>query len=115
MDTFAEATEYLRRFATERDWQKFHSPKNLAMALNVEAGELLEHFQWLTEAQSATLPADSLQAVADEIADVQLYLLLLADRLAVDLPAALARKTRLNELKYPADTVRGSAKKYSDY
>lgn len=115
MQTFTEVTDYLRRFADERDWRQFHSPKNLAMALNVEAGELLEHFQWLTEAESEALPPEALQPIADEIADVQLYLLLLAERLGVDLPAALERKTQQNEAKYPVDRVRGSAKKYTEY
>lgn len=115
MQTFDEMRHYLRQFARDRDWQQFHAPKNLVMALSVETGELMEHFQWLTEAQSEQLSPEAKQAVADEIADVQLYLVLLADRLGIDLPAAIERKTRLNEAKYPADQVRGSAKKYDRY
>ena len=111
MESFATLTHYLRRFADERDWNQFHSPKNLAMALSVETAELMEHFQWLTEEESGKLNPNQLEAVADEIADVQLYLVRLADRLKIDLPQALRRKTAHNEIKYPADQVRGSAKK----
>ncbi len=107
--------ESLRQFARERDWDQFHSPKNLAMALTAEAGELLEHFQWLTEQQSRTLDPAKLEQVADEIADVQIYLARLADKLNVSIAEAVTRKVRLNEQKYPADKVRGSAKKYSEY
>ena len=102
-------------FAKERDWEQFHSPKNLSTALLVEAAELAEHFQWLTEAQSYALEADKKQAVALEMADVFLYLLRLADRLDVDLIASAAEKMQLNAIKYPADKVRGSAKKYNEY
>jgi len=85
------------------------------MALAAEAGELLEHFQWLTEAQSHALPADKLAEVELEMADIQIYLLRLAERLGVDLLGAVERKIALNEQKYPADRVRGSAKKYTEY
>lgn len=105
----------LREFARERDWDQFHSPKNLAMALIAEAAELVEHFQWLTEAQSAQLSAEKLREVEQELADVFLYLLRLADRLKVDLLAAAAHKIDLNARKYPADKVRGSSKKYNEY
>lgn len=105
----------LREFAHERDWEQFHSPKNLAMALIAEAAELVEHFQWLTEAQSAHLPDEKLRAVEQELADVFLYLLRLADKLKVDLLAAAAHKIDLNARKYPADKVRGSSKKYTEY
>ena len=105
----------LRRFASERDWDQFHSPKNLAMALIVEAAELVEHFQWLTEAQSADLPAATRAKVADELADVLVYLVRIADRLDIDLLEATARKLVDNEAKYPAAKVRGSPRKYSDY
>jgi NTP pyrophosphatase (non-canonical NTP hydrolase) len=103
--------EQLRDFARERDWEQFHSPKNLAMALSVEAAELVEHFQWLTEAQSQALAADKRELVAQELADVLLYLVRLADRLDIDLMDAAQRKIVLNAQKYPADKVRGSAKK----
>jgi NTP pyrophosphatase (non-canonical NTP hydrolase) len=104
----------LREFAQARDWEQFHTPKNLAMALIAEAGELVEHFQWLTPAQAERLPPEELQAVELEMADVLLYLLRLADRLGVDLEAAAWRKIEINERKYPADKVRGSARKADD-
>jgi len=104
----------LREFAAERDWDQFHSPKNLSMALIVEAAELVEHFQWLTEEQSQNLPADKLAEVAQEIADIQIYLIRLADKLGVDMEKAVNAKIVLNEIKYPADNVRGSAVKYND-
>ena len=110
-----DISKQLQAFANERDWQQFHSPKNLAMALNVEAGELLEHFQWLTEESSAELDADKLAKVSKEIADVQIYLIRLADQLGVDILAATEAKMAENEMKYPADAVRGSAKKYTEY
>ena len=105
----------LREFARERDWDQFHSPKNLSMALIAEAAELVEHFQWLTEEQSAQLPDEKLREVEQELADVFLYLLRIADKLKVDLLAAAAHKIDLNARKYPADQVRGSAKKYTEY
>ena len=105
----------LREFARERDWDQFHSPKNLAMALIAESAELVEHFQWLTEEQSTQLPAEKLREVEQELADVFLYLLRLADKLNVDLLAAAAHKIDLNAHKYPADKVRGSSKKYNQY
>ena len=105
-------TEALRRFAEARDWQQFHSPKNLAAALAVEAGELLEHFQWLTEAQSADLAPDKLQAVGEEVADVLLYLLRLCDRLGIDPVQAAERKLALNETRYPVELSRGHSRKY---
>jgi dCTP diphosphatase len=104
----------LREFAAERDWDQFHSPKNLAMALIVEAAELVEHFQWLTEEQSQTLPPDKLAEVEQEIADIQIYLIRLADKLGVDMEKAVKAKIELNEKKYPADKVRGRAVKYND-
>jgi dCTP diphosphatase len=104
----------LREFAAERDWEQFHSPKNLASALAVEAGELLEHFQWLTEAESRALPAGRHDAVALEMADVLLYLVRLADRLGVDLAAAADRKIALNAQRYPVERARGSKRKYTE-
>ncbi len=103
--------EALRRFAGERDWEQFHSPKNLASALIVEAAELLEHFQWLTEDESRALPEATREAVAGEMADVLLYLLQLADKLGVDLVPAAQRKLAINELRYPVASAKGSAKK----
>lgn len=107
--------EKIRAFAAERDWDRFHSPKNLSMALAAEAGELLEHFQWLTEEQSETLDAAKLAAVRHELADVFIYLVRLADRVGVDLLDAAAEKIEINAEKYPAERVRGDARKYTEY
>ena len=109
---FDELRQRLAAFAAERDWDQFHSPKNLAMALAAEAGELLEHFQWLTEAESAALADDRRDEVALELADILLYLVRISDKLGVNLVEAAHRKIGLNELKYPADLARGSARKY---
>ncbi len=105
----------LREFATARDWEKFHSPKNLSMALSAEVGELVEHFQWLTEGQSESLPADKREEVEKELADVFIYLVRIADKLGIDLIKAANDKIELNEKKYPAEKVKGSAKKYTEY
>lgn len=105
----------LAAFAAARDWEQFHSPKNLAMALSVEAAELVEEFQWLTEEQSRSLDADRHQRVRLELADVLIYLLRMADKLGVDLLRAAADKIELNERKYPAERVRGDARKYDQY
>jgi NTP pyrophosphatase (non-canonical NTP hydrolase) len=115
MNSLEEARQRLREFSLQRDWDQFHSPKNLAMALIVEAAELVEHFQWLTEAQSAALPADKLDAVAQEVADVQIFLIRLADRLDIDLEAAVAAKLAVNEQKYPVEKARGNALKYTEF
>jgi NTP pyrophosphatase (non-canonical NTP hydrolase) len=109
-----ELAARLAEFARERDWDQFHAPKNLAMALAGEVGELLEHFQWLTEQQSANLPSEARDAVALEMADVLLYLVRLADKLGIDLGAAALRKIDLNAVKYPVDRCHGSARKYDD-
>lgn len=93
----------LQAFADARDWNQFHSPKNLAMALSVEAAELLEIFQWLTEAQSRDLSTTQRAALADEIADVQIYLMRLADVTHVDIESAVEQKIIKNAVKYPAD------------
>jgi dCTP diphosphatase len=108
---FEDLKQRLAEFAAERDWDQFHSPKNLAMALAAEVGELLEHFQWLSERQSAELPPEELEAVALELADIQVYLVRLADRLGVDLVAAAHRKIDFNAEKYPAEKARGKALK----
>jgi NTP pyrophosphatase (non-canonical NTP hydrolase) len=111
MKDLDELRERLRAFARARDWEQFHSPKNLSMALIVEAAELVEHFQWLTEAQSTGLDPKTFRAVEEEVADVFIYLVRLSDLLGIDLLDAAKRKIALNEQKYPADQVRGSAKK----
>ena len=100
-DSLHELSAALRQFARERDWERFHSPKNLASALVVEAGELLEPFQWLTEDQSRQLEGAARDAVAAEMADVLLYLLQLSAALDVDLVAAAQAKMKANALKYP--------------
>jgi len=103
--------ERLRAFALERDWGQFHSPKNLACALSIEAAELLEHFQWMTEEQSRA-PADAQrEQIAQEAADVLLYLIQFADQLGIDLLAAADRKMVLNAAKYSVDIARGSSRK----
>ena len=106
-----EVREYLRKFAADRDWEQFHTPKNLAMALAAEAGELLEVFQWLTPEQSQALTEEQRHAVADEIADVLQYLVRLADVVGVELGGEVWRKLRENEARYSAGEVRGSAEK----
>ena len=105
----------LAAFAAARDWEQFHSPKNLAMALSVEVAELVEELQWLTEEQSKALDAERLERVRLELADVFIYLLRLADRLDVDLMRAADDKIAQNERKYPAERVRGDARKYTEY
>lgn len=107
--------ERLRSFADERDWDQFHSPKNLSTALIVEAAELLEHFQWLTQDQSTNLSQDKLLEVEAEIADIFIYLLRLSDKLGIDMLDAAIRKIATNEEKYPTEKVKGSAKKYTEY
>jgi dCTP diphosphatase len=104
----------LRAFAAARDWGQFHSPKNLAMALSAEAGELLEVFQWLTEAQSRSLPPDAQAAAGEEVADVLLYLLRLCDELGIDPIEAARRKLVANAAKYPVDKARGTSRKYTE-
>jgi dCTP diphosphatase len=110
-----ELARLIRAFAAERDWDQFHTPKNLAMGVAIEAAELMEEFHWLTPEQSAGLAAEQLQAVRHEMADVFVYLVLLADKLGIDLIAAAAEKIAINAGKYPADTVRGKATKYDKY
>ena len=102
-------------FAKERDWNQFHSPKNLSMALIVEAGELVEHFQWMKQEDSFNLPREKFEAVEEELADILVYLVRIADQLDVDLIKAARKKIKSNETKYPADKVRGSSKKYTEY
>jgi len=112
---FDQLKKRVRQFTAERDWDQFHSPKNLSMALIAEAAELVEHFQWLTEEQSTGLPSEKLAEIELELADVQIYLVRLADKLQLDLMAAVDKKLALNAKKYPADKVRGSSKKYTEY
>ncbi len=112
-DPLLNLRDQLRQFARERDWDQFHAPKNLAIALSVESAELLEHFQWLGEDASKNLTPEQLVLVGEEMADVLLYLIRLADKLDIDLIRAARRKIELNAAKYPAEKARGSNKKYT--
>lgn len=112
MNDVQKLQEKLRKFANDRDWEQFHSPKNLAMALMAEAAEVGEHFLWLDGPQSANLPPASQQEVALELADVFLYLLRLADQLQVDLVDAAERKLTINAERYPVALARGRSAKY---
>jgi dCTP diphosphatase len=112
MDDLQELRSRLARFVDERDWDQFHTPKNLAMALIAEAAELVEHFQWLTPEQSCALPPRTRSEVELEIADVLLFLLRLCDKLEIDPVQAARRKLELNAEKYPIDKARGRATKY---
>ena len=104
----------LREFAAQRDWEQFHAPKNLAIALSIEASELLEHFQWMPEEQSSALEADTKAKVVEEVADVFLYLIQLADKLGIDLVDAANAKLAVNALKYPVDKARGTSRKHTN-
>lgn len=103
----------IREFVSERDWAQFHTPKNLAMAMSIEAAEVMEHFQWLLTGRE--LPDAKKRAVGHELADTLVYLVRLADTLDIDLPAAIAEKMQINRDKYPAERVRGDARKYDEY
>ncbi len=105
----------IRAFSEKRDWEQFHSPKNLAMALSVEVSEVVEHFQWLTEEQSRNLSPEKLTEVREEIGDVMIYLTELADKVGIDPVEAAKAKLRINEDKYSATLVRGRANKYTEY
>ena len=111
--TIDDLARELRRFAAERDWERFHTPKNLAISLAVEVGELLEHVQWGSDEDIAALvrTADGRTALAEELADVLIYLVRLADVLGIDLLDAAAAKVAANAERYPADEVRGSSAK----
>ena len=108
---FSDLAQKLRDFAQERDWEQFHSPKNLSMALSVEVAELVEHFQWLTEEKSSCLEANELADIAAEIADIQIYLTRLADQLGVDIEDAVTKKLEVNASKYPVAKAYGNALK----
>lgn len=112
---YSELAHHLREFAEERDWEQFHSPKNLSMALSVEVAELVEHFLWLTEIQSTAMEPAELTEVAEEIADIQIYLVRLADQLGVDIADAVERKLESNAEKYPISKAYGSALKSTKF
>ena len=105
----------IRKFRQERDWDQYHSPKNLVMALVVEVSELAEHFQWLTEEQSSNLPPDKLAEVKEEVGDVLIYVANLCDKLVIDPIDAARNKLEKNKGKYPVSAVRGKSFKYSEY
>jgi len=105
----------LREFVDERDWRQFHTPKNLSMALAGEAAEIMEIFQWLTPEQSANMPEEKMAEIREEIGDVLIYLIRLADELGIDPLDAAFKKMERNRVKYPADLVRGRADKYTAY
>lgn len=104
LDSLLDLRERTRAFATARDWEQFHTPKNLAMALSVEVAELAEHFQWLPTGRAPELAEGQQEAIRQELADVLLYLVQIADKLDVDLHAAALDKIKLNAIKYPAST-----------
>lgn len=112
--SLTDLRDRLRQFAKERQWDQFHSPKNLASALSVEAAELLEHFQWMTESESSNVGADRKAMIEQEVADVLLYLVRIADKLDIDLVAAADAKLRINAAKYPVERARGSSRKYTE-
>ncbi len=114
-DSLERLRKRLADFAAVRDWDQFHSPKNLAMALVGEAGELVEHFQWLSEEQSGRLDPQTLAAVGHELADILIYLIRLADKLGVELVPAAWDKIAINESRYPVEKVRGSARRAEEY
>ena len=115
MKELDEIVRHIRAFRDARDWQKFHNPKNLACSISIEAAELLEHFQWKTPEESAAHAVAKREALSEEIADVGIYLIALADNLGIDLLAAIDRKLAINEQKYPVEKAKGTAAKYTDF
>lgn len=114
MDELKKLADTLEQFAVKRDWNQFHSPKNLVMALSVEVAELVEEFQWLTEKQSTELSPEKQAKVKDEIGDVFNYLVRISSKLDIDLISAANDKIKKNEIKYPVEKARGNAKKYTE-
>ncbi len=114
-DSLQQLNARLLEFARRRDWEQFHSPKNLSMALIAECAELVEHFQWLSEEQSQHLEGGKKEAVALEMADILIYLIRIAERLDIDLIAAAQRKIDINEERYPVERVRGDARRAEEY
>ena len=113
--TLHDLKERMATFVRERDWEQFHSPKNLSMSIAIEAGELMEHFQWLTVEQSEQLDPDALREIGEELADIVLYSLSMANHLQIDLAETVMAKMAKNERKYPKEQVRGKAHKYTYY
>jgi len=113
--TLQELKERMARFVRERDWEQFHTPKNLSMSIAIEAAELMEHFQWLTVEQSKSLDAEALAALGEELADIVIYSLSMANILQIDLAETILAKMEKNIRKYPTEKVRGKAHKYTWY
>ena len=113
--TLAQLREEVLSFVRERDWEQFHTPKNLSMSIAIEAAELMEHFQWLSAAESQNLETDKQQAVSEELSDIVIYALSMANALHLDLAGAIRAKMAKNIRKYPSDKVRGKAHKYTYY
>ena len=109
-----ELIEKIREFIRERDWEQFHSPKNLVMALSVEIAEIMEHFQWLTQEQSYIKDTEKLEEIKQEIGDILIYLTRLSDKLGIDPLRAAKDKIKINKKKYPVEMVKGSARKYNE-
>lgn len=114
MDRIQKLIERIRSFNREREWEIFHTPKNLSMSIAIEAAEIMEHFQWLSGDESYNLGRDKLELLADEIADVFIYLLNLSDKLGIDIIKEANRKIDKNALKYPVERFKGSRKKYNE-
>lgn len=114
-DSLNDLRKRINQFVQERDWVQFHSPKNLAMAMIVEAGEVVEHFQWMTEAESGNLDAEKKEQVGQELSDTLVYLLRIAEVCGIDLIEAANKKIDLNAKKYPVEKVKGSNAKYTNY
>jgi NTP pyrophosphatase (non-canonical NTP hydrolase) len=113
--TLQELKEKMASFVRERDWEQFHTPKNLSMSIAIEAAELMEHFQWLTVEASKNLPGEALQAIGEELADIVIYSLSLSNALQLDLAETVLAKMEKNIRKYPSEKVRGKAHKYTFY
>jgi NTP pyrophosphatase (non-canonical NTP hydrolase) len=114
-DSLEQLRGRIAAFAVARDWDQFHSPKNLSMALIAEAAELVEHFQWLTEDESRQLPPEKLAQVGEELADILIYLVRTADRLGIDLVDAARRKMQKNEARYSVEKAKGNARRAGEY
>lgn len=113
--TLQQLREKMARFVSERDWDQFHTPKNLSMSIAIEAGELMEHFQWLTVEQSRQLEPQALAEIGEELADIVIYSLSMANILNLDLSETVLAKMEKNARKYPKEQVRGKAHKYTWY
>ena len=113
--TIHDLKERMAAFVRERDWEQFHTPKNLSMSIAIEAAELMEHFQWLTVEQSKSLEADALQDISEELADIVIYSLSMSNFLELDLADTILKKMEKNIRKYPKEQVRGKAHKYTYY